>query len=170
MLRSVLRDNGVPAQETTRREMKRNARLPQSSPVFLKSATFALAILAAPFATAHHSIAVTFNLDEIVEIEGEITRILWRNPHVRFNVRTRDEDGRASDWWMEGGAVSRLVRWGVEEGAVSTGDMVRLAGFPSRRRAHDSTDPATYIEPLTLTKHYLWVPGLEVRPYECTEE
>lgn len=33
-----------------------------------------------------------------------------------------------------------------------------------------SADPATYTEPLTLTKHYLWVPGLEIRPYECTEE
>jgi len=33
-----------------------------------------------------------------------------------------------------------------------------------------STDPATYTEPLTLTRHFVWVPGLEIRLYECTEE
>ena len=117
--------------------MTQYARVRQSSLVLLKAVAFALASSAAPFASAHHSIAVTFNLEEIVEIEGEITRILWRNPHVRLNVRTVDEDGRAADWWMEGGAVSRLARWGVEEGTVASGDMVRLAGFPSRRRAYE---------------------------------
>ena len=33
-----------------------------------------------------------------------------------------------------------------------------------------STDPAAYTEPLTLTKHFVWVPGLEIRLYERTEE
>ncbi len=96
-----------------------------------------LAICSAPIASAHHSIAVTFNLDEIVEIEGEVTRILWRNPHVRLGVRTVDENGQGADWWIEGGAVSRLARWGVPEGTVETGDTVMLAGFPSRRRGNE---------------------------------
>lgn len=33
-----------------------------------------------------------------------------------------------------------------------------------------SADPSTFSQPLTLTKHYVWVPGLEIRLYECTEE
>lgn len=103
----------------------------------LQAVALALTSFAASFASAHHSIGATFNMDEIVEIEGEVTRILWRNPHVRLNVRTVDEEGRAADWWMEGGAVSRLARWGVEEGTVATGDRVTLAGFPSRRRANE---------------------------------
>jgi hypothetical protein len=32
-----------------------------------------------------------------------------------------------------------------------------------------STDPETFTEPLTLTKSFFWVPGLELLPYECTE-
>ena len=31
-----------------------------------------------------------------------------------------------------------------------------------------STDPENFSEPLALTKSYFWVPGLEIRPYECT--
>lgn len=117
--------------------MSQSRRTRQSGSRLTNATAFALAAFAAPFASAHHSIAVTFNLDEIVEIEGEITRILWRNPHVRLNVRTMDDEGRATDWWMEGGAVSRLARWGVEEGTVAIGDSVRLAGFPSRRRSNE---------------------------------
>ncbi|NIW24570.1 MAG: hypothetical protein GWN29_08385, partial [Gammaproteobacteria bacterium] len=29
-------------------------------------------------------------------------------------------------------------------------------------------DATTYSEPVTLSKPYLWVPGLEIQPYECT--
>ena len=32
-----------------------------------------------------------------------------------------------------------------------------------------STDPETFSEPLTLTKSFFWVPGLELLPYECSE-
>ena len=32
-----------------------------------------------------------------------------------------------------------------------------------------SIDPVTYAEPLTLMKSFLWVPGLELLPYECTD-
>ena len=32
-----------------------------------------------------------------------------------------------------------------------------------------SDDPATFTAPLTLTKSYVWVPGLELLPYDCTE-
>ncbi|MDE0006042.1 MAG: DUF6152 family protein [Rhodospirillaceae bacterium] len=117
--------------------MSQGRRTRQSGSRLTNATAFALAAFAAPFACAHHSIAVTFNLDEIVEIEGEITRVLWRNPHVRLNVRSMNDEGHATDWWMEGGAVSRLARWGVEEGTVAIGDSVRLAGFPSRRRSNE---------------------------------
>ena len=80
---------------------------------------------------------MTFDVDQIVEIEGEVTRLLWRNPHIRLTVRTRDQDGQEADWTIEGGAVSRLSRWGVQEGVLKTGDTIRLAGFPSRRRSNE---------------------------------
>ena len=117
--------------------MTRNAPTRQPGYILTVASTIAFASFTASFATAHHAIGVTFNMNEIVEIEGEVTRILWRNPHVRLNVRMVDENGRATDWWMEGGAVNRLARWGVEEGTLATGDSVRLAGYPSRRRGNE---------------------------------
>ena len=84
----------------------------------------------------HHSIAVTFDTGRMVEIEGEVTRILWRNPHIRLVVRTSEGEEQA-DWTIEGGAVSRLSRWGVGDGVLEIGDMIRLAGFPSKRRSNE---------------------------------
>ena len=114
-------------------EMNRHNRTNRSESNVLKAAGLALALFVSPVASAHHSISVVFDLNEIVEIEGEVTRILWRNPHVRLTVQTAGEPGGA-DWTIEGGAVSRLARWGVEEGLLETGDAVRLAGYRSRGR------------------------------------
>ena len=87
-------------------------------------------------ALGHHSIAVTFDTERMLEIQGEVTRILWRNPHIRLVVRTSLGEAQA-DWTIEGGAVSRLSRWGVGEGMLEIGDTIRLAGFPSKRRSNE---------------------------------
>jgi len=89
-----------------------------------------------PTTQAHHSITGTFDPSRMVEIEGEITRVLWRNPHIRLTVRTAAQ-GPAGEWTIESGAVSRLSRWGVENGTLGVGDTIRLAGFPSKRRANE---------------------------------
>ena len=95
-----------------------------------------LLLACAPAALAHHSITGTFDATQLVEIEGTITRVLWRNPHIRLTVRVEDQ-GRIADWNIESGAVSRLSRWGVENGTLQVGDTIRLAGFPSKRRAEE---------------------------------
>jgi len=100
--------------------------------------SFALVFVMAPATYGHHSIGVTFDIEQLVEIEGEVTRILWRNPHIRLTVRTPEGGGQAAtDWTIEGGAVSRLSRWGVPEGVFELGDSITLAGFPSRRRGNE---------------------------------
>ncbi len=95
-----------------------------------------LLVVFAPVVLGHHSITGTFDATQLVEIEGTITRVLWRNPHIRLTVRT-DDQGQETDWNVESGAVSRLSRWGVENGTLKVGDSIRLAGFPSKRREHE---------------------------------
>lgn len=98
---------------------------------------FILVSLCAPATLSHHSITATFDVNEVVEIEGEVTRVLWRNPHIRLTVRAVDSAGQVADWTIEGGAVSRLARWGVPEGVLELGDTITLAGFRSRRRSNE---------------------------------
>ena len=47
--------------------------------------------------SAHHSSAPYFDHSRVIEAEGEITEVLWQNPHIRFTLR--DDQGR--DWDIE---------------------------------------------------------------------
>jgi hypothetical protein len=81
-------------------------------------------------ATAHHSKNVTYDTDQVVEVSGRITDILWRNPHVRITLHSDADD---SAWEIEGNSVSILQRMGVSPQTVAVGDAVRVAGAPARR-------------------------------------
>jgi uncharacterized protein DUF6152 len=95
-----------------------------------------LAFVAAVFAAsqpvaAHHSTA--FYADEFVELEGELVRVDWINPHVRFVLLTTDAGGAAKLYQMEASAISALERRGVTRDLFKTGERVKIAGHASTR-------------------------------------
>jgi hypothetical protein len=65
-------------------------------------ATFALGVAASimPVA-AHHSVAATFDTSKEITIRGVVTRIDWTNPHARFWVDVRNDDGAVSNLELE---------------------------------------------------------------------
>ena len=81
-------------------------------------------------ALAHHSL-LTYDTSEIVEFEGEVTDVFWRNPHVRLIVRSVDESGGEQIWTAEGSPVNAMERRGIHQALVSVGERVKLAGHPS---------------------------------------
>lgn len=99
-----------------------------------------LLILSGSPVNAHHSSAPFYENRE-VEVEGEITEVLWQNPHIRFTLR--DDDGR--DWDIETTSVSILSRWGLDEDVVEVGTRVRLAG-----RAGRQSDTAMWVSNMLL--------------------
>ncbi len=78
----------------------------------------------------HHSQFGRYETDTISELEGEITRVQWRNPHVVFWLSVPGEDGEATEWAIETTALGTLRRMGVTSDLVSVGDHVRVAGTP----------------------------------------
>jgi uncharacterized protein DUF6152 len=95
-------------------------------------ASLAAAWLAcAPPAAAHHSTA--FYTGELVELQGELVRIDWINPHVRFVLRTTAADGSEKLYRMEASAISALQRRGVSRDLFKVGDRVTIAAHPSSR-------------------------------------
>ena len=71
-----------------------------------------LFLLAPVGATAHHSRATFFDMNQIVELEGEITRVQWRHPHVRYWLQADPAYGGA-EWEMESTPPSLLERQGI---------------------------------------------------------
>ena len=83
-------------------------------------------------AQAHHAFAGVFDMDNLTELEGEITRLMWRNPHVQFTMR--DADGEL--WDIETNSVSILSRMDVSADLLAEGDRITVAGYPARSGAN----------------------------------
>jgi hypothetical protein len=77
-------------------------------------------------AAAHHSFFGRFDTQRLVELEGEVTEVLWRNPHAYFSVRA---DGVV--WEIETSSLTVLKRLGIAEGTIRVGDRVRIAANPA---------------------------------------
>jgi hypothetical protein len=50
---------------------------------------------------AHHSVPATFDVSKEITIRGAVTKIEWTNPHGRFWVDARNDDGTVSSWELE---------------------------------------------------------------------
>ena len=86
-------------------------------------------------ALGHHSFAATFDLSRIIELEGEVTRVLWRNPHIGLALKTTDGSGSEAIWNLESHSLSILRRMEITDPFFEVGDMVKVAGYPARRTA-----------------------------------
>lgn len=85
-----------------------------------------LAICGAPV-RAHHSVAAEFS-DEPGELKGEITRVWFTNPHVRYQLTVTNEDGSTEDWELQGGNVTNLRAQGWLADSIKVGDQVTVSG------------------------------------------
>ena len=83
-------------------------------------------------AAAHHAATGRYDPDGFGEIEGEITDIFWRNPHVRFLINRTGDGGEDEEWEVEFGSVNTLERIGVSRDLVSVGDRVSVYGRMGR--------------------------------------
>jgi hypothetical protein len=93
----------------------------------------ALALCAPPISWAHHSIA--FYSPDKIELAGELTRIVWQNPHIQFRLRTVDGDGTEKIWNLESSATFLREKEGVTRDLFRVGDAVKVLGRPSPRDA-----------------------------------
>src|SRR5215831_5470355 len=50
---------------------------------------------------AHHSVPGTLDVSKEITIRGAVTKIEWTNPHGRFWVDARNDDGTVSNWELE---------------------------------------------------------------------
>lgn len=85
--------------------------------------------------SAHHS-RVEYVGGAIHEVEGEVVRVVWRNPHIMITVRSESAEGTQQDWVLEGPGSGGVARSGLVNGLVSEGDLVKAAGERSNRREH----------------------------------
>jgi hypothetical protein len=99
-------------------------------------ALLGLACLSSGSLSAHHSFAGFYDQNRIVEIEGIVRSVSWRNPHGSLTLDVRDSAGDVTQWQVETGSISVLRMRGADREFVRPGDRVRIAGEAALRRAN----------------------------------
>ncbi len=82
-------------------------------------------------ASAHHSMTL-FDGTTLATVEGRVTRVAWRSPHVYIFVESREPDGESAEWRFEALPVPIMIRHGWMEDSLSVGDLVTAQGYPAR--------------------------------------
>ena len=83
-------------------------------------------------ANAHHSFAAFYDMSQLTEVEGEVTAVAWKNPHITFMMDVSASNGTVTSWQMAAGSVNTLERFGIGEDIIKVGATLRVAGPRSR--------------------------------------
>ena len=83
-------------------------------------------------AAAHHSFAATFDREQTVELNGTVTKVEWRNPHVWIYIDIENEQGETENWGFEMGSPNGLIRLGWNRDSLQVGHVVTINGARAR--------------------------------------
>lgn len=83
--------------------------------------------------SAHHSRS-EYSGGSVLEVEGTVVEVVWRNPHVMISIKDVADDGSEIIWELEGSDAGTLRRRGIEAGLVKVGDQLKAVGRVSARR------------------------------------
>ena len=95
-------------------------------------ATFVVLSLAlVPAARAHHSQS-EYDLRSKVEVEGAVTKVEWKSPHVWIYVDVINTKGEKVNWSFELPSPVTLMRRGWTRDSLKPGDRIKVSGAPAK--------------------------------------
>ena len=90
-----------------------------------------LTMAAAPL-LAHHGRGAAYDVTKEVTVEGTVSRVEWRNPHVFWMVDVKGGDGKVVTWAIEGNGTTNLSQQGYSRTTAKIGQQVRVSAIPAR--------------------------------------
>ena len=90
-----------------------------------------LALVTAPTA-AHHSFALYYVEDDTIEVEGELVKFEYKNPHSWVHFEGQEGLGARKLYSAEWSGTSRLESDGIDKNFLKPGDRLRIWASPNR--------------------------------------
>ena len=83
-------------------------------------------------AVAHHSFSAEFDVNQPIQLRGEVIRMEFTNPHSWIYIKVTTDSGEVQEWAIEGGAPNALIRRGWSRDSLPAGTVVTVVGYRSR--------------------------------------
>lgn len=93
-------------------------------------------LLAAMPALGHHSFKVQYDENQPITLNGTVTKVTWKNPHVLVSIDVKDGSGNATNWELELASPNGLLSQGWKVDSLKQGDQVTANGYPARDGSH----------------------------------
>ena len=90
-----------------------------------------LVVVAPGASRAHHSVFAVYDINGSITIEGVITEIWFKSPHIRVFVEVTDEDGNTVIWNTHGHNPTALRRRGWVRDTLAVGERITMSGDPT---------------------------------------
>jgi hypothetical protein len=95
----------------------------------------AFAALSGSHAQAHHSFAAEFSYDVSGTITGEVVEVLFVNPHARYFVALKDDNGNEILWDAQTRSPNALLGIGWNKDTIRVGERITIEGNLGRDNA-----------------------------------
>jgi hypothetical protein len=99
---------------------------------FGSGAAVAVTLLWGTPTEAHHSFAAEFDANKPITLRGTLTRVELVNPHGWVHIEVKNADGSATEWAVEAGSATQLLKAGLRKSDFHIGTEVVVKGFLAR--------------------------------------
>ncbi|HEY5617345.1 MAG TPA: DUF6152 family protein [Vicinamibacterales bacterium] len=104
-----------------------------SRPSAVAFAVMAVAFLFGAVVSAHHSRAGYDSAkDKLTTVNGVISEVLWRNPHVYIIWDVKDDKGTVVHWTGEFSSPATMISEGLSRTTFKAGDPLAITFMPAK--------------------------------------
>jgi hypothetical protein len=80
---------------------------------------------------AHHGRGSTYDMKKEISLQGTISEVSWRNPHIAILLDVKDAGGNVATWTIEHSNITTLAKQGYGRTTLQVGQEVTAVIHPA---------------------------------------